>query len=252
LLSARGVRFEHHDLFVDDEAVEFLRVNEIRTVPVLRAGDEIIIGFDEARLKQVLGLVEVSDVHSSSEWLASKYELVLDALARALRQVDPAVLDVQFVERRMSVRAHILHIAAFAEGGYAAHERGSFVTDDMFEATARVSRYTDVDDVYSYITNVRDDITTFLRSGAKERHERVVTSNYGGQVSVIELLRIMLRHSTHHLRQLYWFMENVLLVVPSAALTQADLAGIVTPDELFDTLGTSARADDSDPQPSDP
>jgi hypothetical protein len=99
---------------------------------------------------------------------------------------------------------------------------------------------------------VRDDITTFLRSGAKERHERVVTSNYGGQVSVIELLRIMLRHSTHHLRQLYWFMENVLLVVPAAALTREDLAGIVTPDELFETVNRSVGSDGLEPQPSDP
>jgi len=251
LLSARGVRFEHHDLFVDDGAVEFLRVNEIRTVPVVRVGDEIIIGFDEARLQQVLGLVELSDGHST-EWLASKYELVLDALGRALRQLDPVVLDVEFAERRMSVRAHILHIAAFAEGGYAAHEHGSFDTDDMFAATARVSRFTDVDDVYSYVVKVRDDIATFLRQGPNEEHERVVTSNYGGQVSVIELLRIMLRHSTHHLRQLYWFMENVLLVVPTAPLTQEDLAGIVTPDELFETVNRSAGSDGLEPQPSDP
>ena len=234
MLSARGVRFEHHDLFVDADAVEFLRANEIRTVPVIRAGDEIIIGFDEARLEQVLGLVEISDA-LDSEWLASKYELVLGALGRAVRQVDPTVLDVQFEERRMSVRSHILHIAAFAEGGFAAHERGKFDTDDMFAVTARANRIVDVDSVYSYVIKVRDDITTFLRSGAGESYDRVVSSHYGGQVSVIELLRIMLRHSTHHLRQFYWFMENVLLVEPTGALVEEDLAGIVTPDELFDT-----------------
>jgi uncharacterized damage-inducible protein DinB len=250
MLSARGVRFEHHDLFVDDEAVEFLRVHEIRTVPVIRAGDEIIIGFDEARLKQVLGLVDVSDAHSN-EWLASKYELVLNALARALRQVDPTMLDVEFTQRRMSVRAHILHIVAFAEGGYAALGHGSFATDDMFAATARVSGITDVDDIYSYLTKVRDEIATFLRSGATEDHERVVLSNYGGQVSVIELLRIMLRHSTHHLRQLYWFMENALLVVPSAALTREDRAGIVTPDELFDSGSPRSAGTDSERQGGD-
>jgi len=235
---------------VDEEAVEFLRVNEIRTVPVIRAGDEVIIGFDEARLQQVLGLVEVSDA-LSSEWLASKYELVLDALGRAVRQLDPAVLDVEFAERRMSVRAHILHIAAFAEGGYAAHERGSFVTDDMFAVTTGVSGIIDVGDVYSYVTKVRDDIATFLRSGENADHGRVVLSNYGGQVSVIELLRIMLRHSTHHLRQLYWFMENVLLVVPSAPLKRDDLAGIVTPDELFESVSPRGSATQSERQGGD-
>ena len=233
MLSARGVRFEHHDLFMDEEAVEFLRAHEIRTVPVVRAGSELIIGFDEARLKQLLGLIDVSEAHGT-EWLATKYELVLGALGRALRQIDPAALDVEFAQRRMSVRTHILHIVAFAEGGYAAYERGKFDIDDMFAVMESASRYTDVEQVYSYVVKVRDDIVTFLRSGAKESHERVVSSHYGGQVSVIELLRIMLRHSTHHLRQLYWFMQNVLLIGPPA-LTAEDLAGIVTPSELFET-----------------
>ena len=219
---------------MDEEAAEFLRVNEIRAVPVIRAGAEIIIGFDEPRLKQVLGLVEMSDAHSN-EWLASKYEIVLDALAGAVRHVGPGALDAQFVQRKMSVRAHILHIAAFAEGGYAAHERGKFDTDDMFTVTARANRFTDVDDIYSYVLGVRDEIANFLRSGAEESRERIVSSHYGGEVSAVELLRIMLRHSTHHLRQLHWFMENVLLIVPSTELTEADLAGIVTPDELFAT-----------------
>ena len=116
----------------------------------------------------------------------------------------------------------------------AAHDSGKFDIDDMFEVMENASRYTGVDDVYSYLIEVRDDIVTFLRSGAKESHERVVSSHYGGQVSVIELLRIMLRHSTHHLCQLYWFMENVLLIRPSA-LTAEELAGIVTPSELFET-----------------
>ena len=214
--------------------MEFLRANEIRAVPVIRAGPEIIIGFDEARLKQVLGLVGASEAHSN-EWLAAKYELVLGALARALRQLEPAALEAHFVQRRMSVRAHILHIAAFAEAGYDAHERGKFDTDDMFAVTARANRFTDVEDVHSYVIQVRDDIAAFLRTGVEERHERVVSSHYGGQVSVIELLRIMLRHSTHHLRQLYWFMENELSVEPVDPLTTEDRTGITTPDELFAT-----------------
>lgn len=202
-------------------------------MPVIRAGDEIIVGFDEPRLNHALGLVETSEGHSA-EWLAAKYELVLDSLESALRQVGPGALDVEFAQRKMSVRAHILHIAAFAEGGYAAHRCGTFDTDDMFAATARADRFTDADDIGAYVVRVRGDIATFLRTGTEESHARVVLSHYGGEVTVIELLRIMLRHSTHHLRQLHWFMENVLLIVPSAGLTEVDLAGIVTPDELFE------------------
>jgi uncharacterized damage-inducible protein DinB len=182
----------------------------------------------------VLGLVDASAAHSN-EWLATKYELVLDALGRALRQLDPLLLERHFVQRRMSVRAHILHIAAFAEAGCDAHERGKFDTDDMFTVTARANRFTDVEEIDSYVAQVRDDIAAFLRTGATEHHDRVVSSHYGGQVSVVELLRIMLRHSTHHLRQLYWFMENELSIEPSGALTTEDRDGITTPDELFAT-----------------
>ena len=219
---------------MDEDAGEFLRLHGIRSVPVVRAGDEIIIGFDEPRLQQVLGVDSASEVHSN-EWLAAKYELVFGALGRALRQVEPAALETQFVQRRMTVRGHILHIAAFAEAGYDAHERGKFDTDDMFTVTARANRIIDADDVYSYVAQVRGDIAMFLRTGTEESHERVVSSHYGGQVSVVELLRIMLRHSTHHLRQLYWFMENELHVEPAGALTAEDREGITTPDALFET-----------------
>ena len=233
MLSARGVRFEHHDLSVDDEGLEFLRTREIKAVPVVRVGEEVIVGFDEARLQQLLGLVDTSTAHGN-EWLAAKYELVFDSLARAVRALGPAGLAAPFTARRMPVRAHVLHIAAFAEGGYLAHERGSFDTDDMFAATDRVHPLTEVDDICAYIGTVRDDIATFLTSAAVEQHERIVSSHYGGQVSVVELLRIMLRHSTHHLLQLYWLMENELPIVSVAAPTTDELAGITTPKGLFE------------------
>lgn len=233
MLSARGVRFEHHDLSVDVDGLEFLRAHEIRAVPVVRVGDEIIIGFDEARLQQLLGLIDTSAVHSN-EWLASKYQLVLDSLAQAVRAIGPDGLASSFTQRRMSTRAHVLHIAAFAEGGYLANERGTFDTDDMFAATDRADQLTDVDDICAYIATVRDDIVTFLTSAPDERRERAVLSHYGGQVSVVELLRIMLRHSTHHLLQLYWFMENELAIMTPAAPTTDELAGITTPKGLFE------------------
>jgi hypothetical protein len=208
-------------------------MHDIKTVPVVRAGDEIIVGFDEARLQQVLGVVESAERHDAA-WLASKYEVVLGALERTARQLGPAALEVQFEARRMTVRGHVLHIACFAEGGLAAHDLGTFSTDDMFAATARANELSGFDDVCSYVARVCDEITGFLRHGSAESHRRMVTSHYGGTLSVIELLRIMLRHSTHHLRQLHWFMETQLHISPAKPPTADDLAGITTPAELFD------------------
>ena len=41
-----------------------------------------------------------------------------------------------------------------------------------------------------------------------------------------ELLNLILSHSTHHLKQVYWFMENDLGVVPQDPVTEADMGDI--------------------------
>jgi hypothetical protein len=52
-------------------------------------------------------------------------------------------------------------------------------------------------------------------------------------VTVLELLTIILSHSTHHLKQAYWFITNELGVPLVDPVTDEDLEGIVTPAALF-------------------
>ena len=49
----------------------------------------------------------------------------------------------------------------------------------------------------------------------------------------MELLNIILSHSTHHLKQLYHHMETGLNITPSAPATEKDFDGIVTPTALI-------------------
>ena len=92
-----------------------------------------------------------------------------------------------------------------------------------------------MDDVYSYVLKVRDDIATFLRSGADESYERVVSSHYGGQVSVSTCCASCCATALTTCASSTGSWENVPAVQPSGALAEEDLHGIVTPDELFDT-----------------
>jgi hypothetical protein len=61
----------------------------------------------------------------------------------------------------------------------------------------------------------------------------VVPAHYGGEVTVLELLNIILSHSTHHLKQVYWFMETELGISPANPATEDDLEGIFTPAQLI-------------------
>src|SRR5205814_3580855 len=98
----------------------------------------------------------------------------------------------------------------FAEGGWLTHRSGHFTIDDMLATAARCDAITTVEAIGDYIDQVGGDIATYLRSADPPAIDRIVSSHYGGEVSVLEVMRIMLRHSAHHLRQLDWFMRSEL------------------------------------------
>jgi hypothetical protein len=72
-----------------------------------------------------------------------------------------------------------------------------------------------------------------LQSNDLAAFDRVVPAHYGGEVTVLELLNIILSHSTHHLKQAYWFIDHELGLRLSHPATDEELEGIVTPAALF-------------------
>ena len=202
------------------------------SVPVVSAGGEVIVGFNERRLTEVLGLGIVPSA-DGTDWLATRYVLVFDALTDATRRLGQARMETPFTKRRMTVRAHVLHIVSFAEGGWRTHDRGTFNFDDMRAATARCESITSVDAICEYADRVRDDISTYLHTAEASGLGRIVSSHYGGEVPVLEVMQIMLRHSAHHLRQLGWLMRTELSIDMDSEIASA-VAGITVPAELFD------------------
>jgi len=57
-LKEHGVTFDERNLAGDSRAMDELIALGARMLPVVRVGDEIISGFDPARLRVVLGLAE--------------------------------------------------------------------------------------------------------------------------------------------------------------------------------------------------
>ena len=57
-LSQKGIAFTDHDVTTDRAALEEMRkiTQGGLSVPVIHIGNEIIVGFDEERIKKALGL----------------------------------------------------------------------------------------------------------------------------------------------------------------------------------------------------
>ena len=176
------------------------------------------------------------DLSGKTAWLAHKYDKILGAAVRTTRQLTDAQLKEQVPWRPQSLRDLILHVLSFPELAWLSHKHGSMSTEDMRASNERLKELATVEAIAKYGEGVRDQIMEFLANGDTDAYDRVVPAHYGGEVTVLELLNIILSHSTHHLKQIYWYVEDVeqgLGLTLRNRATDEDLEGITTPMALI-------------------
>ena len=233
-LTSNGVQYEHHDVPSDEAAREDLKRREIKSLPATIIDDDVvIIGYYPKKLIPALKLDVSVDLSGKTGWLSDKYALMLKAAIRAARQLSAAQLQEMVPWREWTLRKTVMHILSFPELALNSLAHGSMSTDDMKASDERLSTVTSVEEVAQYGDSVRQAIVKFLASGDTQSFDRVVPAHYGGEVTVLELLNIILSHSTHHLKQLYWHMETNLGVTLVDQATEDDLEGIATPSTLI-------------------
>ena len=218
----------------DQQAREDLDRKGIKALPVTIIDDEeVIIGYFPKKLIPAFKLDVKVDLSGKTEWLADKYEKILSAACRASVQFSQEQLDTDVPWRPWTARKTVMHIMSFPEVAYLSHKVGSMSQDDMRASDERLKDIYTADQMVEYGNQVRKDIIAFLKSGNIEAFDREVPAHYGGEVTVLELLNIILSHSTHHLKQTYHYMQNNLGITPEARASEADFEGINTPEALF-------------------
>ena len=194
--------------------------------------DEVIIGYYPKKLIPALRLEVEVDLSGKTSWLAAKYDMMLGATLGAIQQLSNEQLQQRLPWReRWTLRDLMMHVLSFPELAWLSHQHGSMSTDDM-QASMPDSEV-DTEAMAAYGEGVRQHIIAFLQSNDTAAFDRVVPAHYGGEVTVLELLTIILSHSTHHLKQAHWFITNELGVSLVHPVTDEDLEGIVTPAALF-------------------
>ena len=227
--------YEHHDVASDEAARAHLQGRGITSLPVTIIDDtEVIIGFYPKKLIPALHLQVEVDLSGKTSWLAEKYHTMLGATLRVIQQLPEAQLQQHLPWRtHWTLRDLLMHILSFPELAWLSHKHGSMSTDDMRAADARLKEVQSAEAMLAYGEGVRQHLLAFLQSNDTAAFDRVVPAHYGGEVSVLELLTIILSHSTHHLKQAYWFISHELGAVLVDPATAVDLEGIATPEALF-------------------
>ena len=233
-LKSNGVQYEHHNVLEDKQALEDLRSRGIKSLPVtIIDDDEVIIGYFPKKLIPALKLDVQIDLSGKTDWLAGKYDKILGAAVRSTAQFTQEQLDADVPWRPWTLRKTILHIMSFPEVAYLSHTVGSMSSEDMRASDERLKDVYTADQMAEYGEKVRSDIVAFLNSGNREAFDLEVPAHYGGEVTVLELLNIILSHSTHHLKQVYHYMQTDLGLTLQDPATEADLEGIQTPEALI-------------------
>jgi uncharacterized damage-inducible protein DinB len=219
----------------DEAAREYLKSRGITALPVtIIDDDQVIIGFYPKKLIPALKLDVQVDLSGKSSWLAEKYDTMLGATVRAIQQLSNEQLQQRLPWReRWTLRDLMIHVLSFPELAWLSHRHGSMSTDDMRASDTRLQDVRTPEALAAYGESVRQHITAFLRSNDTTAFDRVVPAHYGGEVTVLELLTIILSHSTHHLKQAYWFIAHELGIPLVNPATDEDLEGIATPAALF-------------------
>ena len=219
----------------DEAARAYLHSRGITALPVTIIDDnEVIIGYYPKKLIPALHLDVQVDLSGKTSWLAGKYDTMLGATLRAIRQLSNEQLQQHLPWREhWTLRDLMMHVLSFPELAWLSHQHGSMSTDDMRAASTRLRDIMTSEAIAAYGEGVRQHIIAFLQSNDTAAFDRVVPAHYGGEVTVLELLSIILSHSTHHLKQAHWFIDHELGVSLLDPATDDDLEGIVTPAALF-------------------
>ena len=222
-------------MLTDDVAREDLKSRGVLSAPVtIIDGTEVIIGYYPKKLIPALGLEDAPiDLSGRTAWLAEKYQLILGAAARATLELTEEQLAKPVQWRPELLRDTLVHIVSFPELAYTSRTRGSMSSEDMRACKEGLAHLNRPDEIAAYTGQVAEGITAFLNSGDTEGFDRVVPAHYGGEVTVLELLNIILSHSTHHLKQVYWYMDDQLGQAARSPATADDMEGIFTPAQLI-------------------
>jgi len=124
----------------DEVARDYLKSRGILSLPVtIIDDDQVIIGYYPRKLIPALKLDVQVDLSGKTRWLGDKYETMLGAAVRAVRQLSNEQLQRHLPWReRWTLRDLMMHVLSFPELAWLSHQHGSMSTDDMQASNTRL------------------------------------------------------------------------------------------------------------------
>ena len=201
------------------------------TVPVTAVGERYVVGYNPARLKELLG------ISGTARWDAEPAELfvaldqLLTAVQAAVRQIPPERMSYKSPDRDRDLRTFGVHIVHRVQRGLDAAETLHFgaSTKEIYEQAARP--YETPEQVAGYGAQVQARLRAWRAEHGDEVLARIVDA-YNGPITLLQLFEMITNHTAHHLRQLYVFLRRIG-VEPDDPLPVEQLRGVTVLKSVF-------------------
>ena len=199
----------------------------VPAVPAVVVGERAVHGWNPRGVAELLGIPYREPVRLSPAELAGRLNRILALAQRATRQVPTEELGRPTPGRDRTVRQLAYHIfrlsLAYRDGVMARRLPKAWLDEDAPATLAHA------DAIAEYGERARAELAAWL--GHADACQGPVDTYYGPQAAH-ELLERTVWHAAQHLRQLHALLEG-MGVAPDAPLTEADLAGLPLPREVW-------------------
>lgn len=200
-------------------------------MPVTAVGRRYVIGYNPARLKELLELPGAARWDAQPAELFSALDQLLTAVQTAVRQIPEDRLGYTSPDRDRTLGVFGVHIVHRVQRGLEAARTLTFAasTRAMYEDAAR-PRQTPVE-IAAYGADVQQRLRAWRAEAGDAPLEQVVDA-YNGPITLLQLFELITNHTAHHLRQLYVFMARIG-VEPRDPLQVERLRGVTVLESVF-------------------
>jgi glutaredoxin len=232
-LSKKGIDFISVDVLNDAGGREQLLKLGVRTVPVLARGTQHIFCQDIEDVAEFVGLQGSGHTPLPAPELMSKWEYVLRAAQRYIRQIPDHRLDERVIDNRdRSIRLMGHHVFRIGEAFLETVIDGVEYRVSNANVPPEQGTYTAGAQIVEYGDAILERLANWWnRLEDKSCNQRVKA--FYGTPPAHQLLERSTWHSAQHTRQLMAVVER-FGIEPEGRLTADDLAGLPLPDGLWE------------------
>ncbi len=202
-----------------------------KSVPIVSKGDQFVFAQSIGDVAEFLGLdVDTRPVLSPAELIA-KYDMIMEAAGRHIRQIPDDKLGGKILDRDRTYRELTYHIFRIAEALMDA-ANGAELTVSYYHDNPPADMQT-VEQIASFGDDVRGRLNAWWEAYPHKNGEALVNTYFGNK-PLHEVLERSTWHSGQHGRQIVMAMGEFMGIAADNPLNADDYAGLPMPEKAWD------------------